>query len=65
MTVAELRKALEGVPDDMLVTYWDETWFCIAETADIEKMKRSEADQLGDFQDCEAEDDGEAVFVIR
>jgi len=68
MTVAELRKELEGLPDDMPVAFQDlDTWINLArETATVELQRRGEHD-LGDFIEPSAKTDvGELqeVFVI-
>jgi hypothetical protein len=67
MTIAELRKALEGLPDDMLVVHSDESWLRIADkAAPQEVLKRGEFD-IGDFVETwfgTGTGEPQTVFVI-
>lgn len=62
VTVAELRKMLVGVPDDMVVVRYDESWFVRAEEVAPKKLFKS--DGHGDFTDWDCDCGEDIVFVI-
>lgn len=49
MTVAELRKALEGLPDDMLVLRWTDVGLDLTDQTEILSVKEypEDTDRLG------------------
>jgi hypothetical protein len=53
MTVGELKKALEGVPDDMQVVRNDETWWLFVTRAEIGETRPVAEFDLGDVDECE------------
>ena len=50
-TVGDLRRALEGVPDDIPVAHADESWYTESERAEIMLLRASRAYELGDWRD--------------
>lgn len=63
MTVAELRKALDGVPDDMIVVCYDEYHYVKAETAKIKTLYSN--DKNDDyFVDWETDKGQKTVFAL-
>ena len=61
MTVSELRKALEGVADDLLVLREDDACWVFADRAGIGKVK-SAGEEI--FDECDIVEDGIIVFLI-
>ena len=51
MTVGELRKALEGVDDDMPVVYLSESWFMSPDEAHIKQMCEADDEDFGIYAD--------------
>lgn len=66
MTVAELRKALEGLPDDMLVVREFESWMRIVDKTSIEKVPKinSHTNLIGLWLEGMDSGESETVFVI-
>ena len=51
MTVGELRKALEGVADDMPVVRVEESWFVSPDEAHVRKMCEADDEDFGIYAD--------------
>jgi hypothetical protein len=64
MTVGELRKALEGVPDFYIVARNDETWWVIVDRAEVAQTKPIGEHDLGDLDECEKGESGTPAFLI-
>lgn len=64
MTVGELRKALEGLPDDMIVSRKDEGAWWKAKCASVSSTKPLSADDFGDLDECDPGEPGTLTFLI-
>ncbi len=65
MTVGELKKALEGVPDGLVVARCDEDcWWVIVDRAEVANTKPKGKFDLGDMNECEPGETGTPAFLI-
>lgn len=64
LTVADLRKALEGLPDDMFIATYDESWLCFVYETAVGLTKPKNKCDLGDIIECRQGEPGTLTFII-